>query len=112
MSFIFSAAKKLQTAQDYSHVFKSATKKYHHKYFLVLATVNTKASSRLGLAIAKKHCKKAVDRNQIKRIIRENFRVQVLQGQDIVFISKPGIATQSKAQLHKMTLDLLSRLRD
>lgn len=42
--------------------------------------------ARLGLAIARKHIKKAVGRNRIKRLTRESFRQnqQLLAGFDIV----------------------------
>ena len=32
--------------------------------------------ARLGLVVGKKQLKRAVDRNRVKRIVRENFRLQ------------------------------------
>ena len=51
-------------------------------------------TSRLGLAISKKHCRKATARNRIKRVIRESFRHHQaeLQGLDIVVINQPAAA--------------------
>ncbi len=50
-------------------------------------------TARLGLAIAKKHVRRAVGRNRIKRLARESFRRQqdTLKGLDIVVLAKPGI---------------------
>ncbi|MFL2555778.1 MAG: ribonuclease P protein component [Gammaproteobacteria bacterium] len=46
--------------------------------------------ARLGLAISKKYIKKSVDRNRIKRIVRESFRLQKknLKGIDVVVLLK------------------------
>ena len=101
---------KLPTAAAFQRVFMHQTHKSHQKHLLLLATPSTQPQAQLGLAIAKKHCKKAVDRNRIKRIIRENFRIQNLPAQDIVFISKPGIAHSSNAQLKMMVGNLLATL--
>jgi len=55
-------------------------------YFSVLGQPNQKPFARLGLAIARKHIKKAVGRNRIKRLARESFRQNqhLLAGFDIV----------------------------
>lgn len=42
--------------------------------FTVLASPNGRQTPRLGLAVSKKHLKLAVDRNRVKRLIRESFR--------------------------------------
>ncbi len=49
--------------------------------------------ARLGLAVAKKHVRRAVDRNRIKRLVRESFRQHQpqLKGLDLVVLVKPGI---------------------
>ena len=64
-------------------------------YFAVLGHNNQKAYARLGLAIARKHIKKAVGRNRIKRLVRESFRQhqQLLSGLDIV-VALRGDASQ------------------
>ena len=64
-------------------------------------------SARLGLAVAKKRLKRAVDRNRIKRLIRESFRQQRdrLKGLDIVVLVKPGIEKADNRTL----LDALRR---
>lgn len=48
---------------------------------------------RLGLAIARKAAPRAVDRNRIKRLIRENFRHNQhrLPAVDLVFYGMPGL---------------------
>jgi len=53
------------------------------------------------MAIAKKKAKRAVDRNRIKRIIRESFRENqhLLAGLDIVVLNKPDAASANNRQL-------------
>jgi ribonuclease P protein component len=71
-------------------VFKKATRS-RDKFFTVLCRDNKDEPPRLGLAISKKHCRKATARNRIKRAIRESFRQHQheLTGLDIVVINQP-----------------------
>lgn len=57
---------------------------------LLLAKKNAFNHPRLGLAIAKKHAKLAVERNRIKRQIRESFRLNLHQipAVDIIIFSR------------------------
>lgn len=61
-----------------------------------------RAEARLGLAVAKKHLRRAVARNRIKRLIRESFRHhrQALAGLDLVVLVKPGIDAADNRSLH------------
>lgn len=67
----------------------------------LLARENAEASARLGLAIAKKSVKRAVDRNRIKRQIRESFRHHrdMIGAFDLVVMVRPGIDRLSRAEL-------------
>jgi len=84
---------RLLTAEDYKQVFAQPVRS-SDRYFTVLARFDEKQPlPRLGLAVAKKHVRRAVDRNRIKRLLRESFRThqQQLQGLDFVVLVKPGI---------------------
>ncbi|MCK3655300.1 ribonuclease P protein component [Pasteurellaceae bacterium Macca] len=67
----------------------------------LLARENQAACPRLGLTVAKKHLKRAHDRNRIKRIVRESFRLkqQQLPHFDFVFVAKAGIGKLSNEEL-------------
>jgi len=83
----------LLSAEDYKQVFAQSVRS-SDRYFTVLARYDTKLDrARLGLAVAKKHVRRAVDRNRIKRVLRESFRrhQQRLKGLDLVVLVKPGI---------------------
>lgn len=72
MSFKLEKASKIIKPSEYSAVFKNG-KITRGKYWQVVAR-NTNSSPKLGLAIAKKAHRLAVDRNKFKRIARETFR--------------------------------------
>ncbi|MEO1896102.1 MAG: ribonuclease P protein component [Methylococcales bacterium] len=95
----FRKTDKLNNGPEYARVFSGANRSTD-KLFTVLARKNTILRARLGLAIAKKSVKKAVDRNRIKRIIRESFRQQKdsLNNYDFVVLcrDKAGIANKDE----------------
>jgi len=90
----------LLSAADFAGVFKKPVKSTD-KCFLVLGRANQQDEPRLGLAIAKKHVKLAVDRNRVKRVIRDSFRHhrKLLKGLDLVVLAKAGTADLSNKQL-------------
>jgi len=67
----------------------------------VLSQNSQAAIARLGLAVSKKHLPRAVDRNRIKRLIRESFRQHQSQiaGHNVVVMSLPGLAGRSNRQI-------------
>ncbi len=91
---------RLLDAAAFSRVFKKATRS-RDKWFTVLCRSNDKNIARLGLAISKKHCRKAHCRNRIKRIVRESFRQHqaILAGLDVVVINQPAAAGAGNRQL-------------
>ena len=103
----FGRDKRLIKPADYRRVFNAPLIKAHHKYATVLAVPNGQAHGRLGLVVAKKHAKLAVQRNRIKRLTREFFRKTVhTSSLDCVFLCKPGITNLTNAEL-TTALDVL-----
>ena len=64
---------RITNAKDYAHIFQQGTPS-QGKFWKLIAFPSGQTNSRLGLAISKKMCKRAVDRNLFKRIARETFR--------------------------------------
>ncbi len=60
--------------------------------FSVFAIANNLSHGRLGLAVSKKVSMRALDRNRIKRHVRESFRLCQgnLAGLDIVVMANPA----------------------
>lgn len=107
-NFKFQNKNRLLSPNQYRFVFSNNPDKVFGKYLIILAKKNLLDYARLGLAISKKHVKKAVKRNQIKRVIRESFRhnLNVLKGLDVVVLSKNHIDSLAKDELRK-SLDAL-----
>lgn len=80
---------RLLKAAEFKNVFANPVKSTD-RYFTLLATKNAYAHPRIGLAIAKKVIKRAVDRNTLKRTVRENFRLQqhMITNLDIVVLAR------------------------
>lgn len=83
---------------------------------LFLACRNELPNGRLGLAISKKHLKKAVDRNRIKRLVRVSFQDKQyqLQNLDIVVLLRNNRSTsatneQIKQELEHLWVQLINR---
>lgn len=105
---------RLRKPADYKKVFANPLK-FTDTYFTLLVVVNEYPHSRLGLAIAKKNIRKAVDRNILKRAIRESFRMhqQQLGTLDIVVLARKEALhvplVQLRAALQKQWLKIISR---
>jgi ribonuclease P protein component len=69
----FSRQSRLLKAAEFKSVFQQPIRSGDES-FRILARANGMQHHRLGMAVAKKACAKAVGRNRIKRVIRENFR--------------------------------------
>lgn len=106
----FERHKRLLTAADYSAVFEK-NRCFKDRAFLILVKKRLpqgedftpeNSQPRLGLAVSKKNFKKAVDRNLIKRVIRESFRLHQasLKGFDIVVMSRATTNVSDKSVLH------------
>ena len=103
----FPRTARLLNARDFSAVFKKS-RKYSDQYWTVLVCKNDDLPAKLGLAIAKKRAKRAVDRNTMKRISRECFRHRAahLVGRQLVVMNRDAALHASKKTL-RVALDRL-----
>jgi ribonuclease P protein component len=70
------------------------------RFFTVLARPNSLNIARLGLTISRRAAKRAVDRNRLKRLARESFRMQQqLAPSDYVVMAKPEAAAADRKAL-------------
>lgn len=101
-NYQFQRNKRLLTASDYKKVFLKPNK-VSTPELLFLYTENNQQKSKLGLAVAKKQIPLAVDRNRIKRLVRESFRVNSnnLNSIHVVVMVRKKILDINNAQLHQ-----------
>lgn len=105
----FPRSARLLTGADYSCVFKK-NQRFSDRYWTILVHENPAQASKLGLAIAKKRAKRAVDRNKIKRIARESYRHHRLDmhGLQLVVMNRDAAAAEHVAGLRR-SMDSLCR---
>ncbi len=97
----FDRSRRLTRARDYGKVFADNFR-IGDKYITMLVSPSKGGdSARLGLAIAKKQLRRAVDRNRIKRVIRESFRNQHsdLPAVDVVVMVRRSILELERKEI-------------
>lgn len=109
----FSREKRLLNASQFKVVFDSPDIRLSGRNVLLLARFNQLEHPRLGLVIGKKNIKLAVERNRVKRQMRECFRMQqdLLPDADLVMVARKGLADLSNEQLHADLTRLYQRLQ-
>lgn len=114
----FGKTKRLLNAHDYSAVFDNTEAKAFHNSLLLLGKKNGRNTHRLGLVIAKKNVRQAVQRNRIKRLAREFVRKAPTEttSMDVVLLSRRGLDQLDNAQiaalLQKQWTKLAAKLAD
>ena len=113
-AYAFPKSARLLTPVDYQRVFQSGQFKVSSKTVLVLAIANELGRPRLGLVIGKKNVRLAVQRNRIKRLARESFRLrqQAMPALDIVVLARRGLDKQQNSLLHAELNSLWDKLLD
>jgi ribonuclease P protein component len=97
----FGKAKRLLNAKDYGRVFENPDIRVSNQHLLLLAKISEQPHHRLGLVIAKKHVRLAVQRNRIKRVAREFFRTLPCGAPslDVVLLARQGMSRLDNAEL-------------
>lgn len=98
---------RLLKPAEFKAVFERGAR-LHERGLTVVSAANTLAHARLGLAISKKSLPLAVDRNRLKRRIRDTFRLnqRKLPAVDLVILAKPGSRTLTAPQM-RLSLERL-----
>ncbi|GJM11979.1 MAG: ribonuclease P protein component [Pseudohongiella sp.] len=106
--FSFPKTSRLLNAADYKAVFSNAQFKVSCRQFLLLANRNNRPNARIGLVIAKKNVALAVQRNRIKRQLRNTFRhnSELLGELDLVVLARKDADKLNNEEL-RQTIDSL-----
>ncbi len=89
----FSSKNRLTNTAQFDDVFKKASKTVKTKEFLFLLKNNFIEENRLGIIVGKKDVPLSVERNRLRRLIREGFRT-VLNPRlslDLIVLVRPGV---------------------
>jgi ribonuclease P protein component len=86
----FSPDQRLHTATEFGRVFADPVRS-SDRFFTLLARATSGPHARLGLTISRRAARRAVDRNKLKRLARESFRMNAqLPAWDFVVMAKAG----------------------
>lgn len=107
----FARSARLTEPKQYKRVFSGAARR-GDRYFTVLSVPNEEGRARLGIAVARRTAPRAIDRNRIKRLIRESFRHQqyAMPARDIVVLVKPDARRAGNDELTASLSSLWRRL--
>lgn len=99
-SYTFPRALRLVHAKDYERVFRHPNKVLTREV-TIFARQNRLEHGRLGLVIKRKQIKKAAQRNRVKRVVRESFRLNQyeLVGLDVVVMTNKKTAGLTNEEL-------------
>jgi len=102
ISYKFERESRLLTPGHFQAVFSKPIR-FGSSHITILITPNLDENNRLGLAIAKKRVKLAVQRNRIKRQIRESFRLNQhnLPHIDMVVMVKSGTDKLENSEINR-----------
>src|SRR5690554_325907 len=111
-ALMFPKSHRLLKPSDYSKVFDGVQLKVPHKNFLILATPNNLGHARIGLIFSKKNLRLAVQRNRIKRQVRESFRTQQdLPALDIIVLGRQGLDQLENTAVQSALRDIWHRMK-
>ena len=97
----FTRQYRLLHSREFQRVFSNTQCKSADRLLTLLAAPNDCDHARLGLAISKKRIKTAVERNRLKRLVRDSFRRHrdELENIDIVVIGHTSAADASNQEI-------------
>lgn len=94
----FGSSFRLKNSHEFSAVFDNK-RCNQSNCFKVFHKENYLTNSRLGLVVSKKVLPRSVDRNSLKRVIRESFRKHEMQSNDYVVLPNKKVRNKSSNEL-------------
>jgi ribonuclease P protein component len=95
----FPATKRILDSKDFDAVFKNNQYRVSTPEFLLLAKGNQLEEKRLGMVVSKRITSLSVDRNRLKRSIREVFRKTEIISLDIVVLTRARVNLLKNTEL-------------
>lgn len=119
LPFNLPRSNRLTSKHDFQVVFAKPNK-HVHRCWLALYQSNQRTYARLGIIVNKQRVPHAVDRNRLKRIVRESFRQhkELLKGLDLILLlrstcdtlqDKPALRRDIDTIWHSLTISLPAR---
>lgn len=112
MDLSFKKAERLSRNSDFLNIYRLGAKR-HTKNLIIYSLVDKYSATKAGFVVSKKVRKKAVDRNLIKRRLREIYRhikPALPCNMQIVFIGKTGVMDAPFCELYEEVKTVVSKL--
>lgn len=107
----FSKACRLRHPAEFKQVWQKA-KRCAAQFITIFSCQNTLGHARIGLSFSKKNIRRACDRNRLKRVARETFRLNQnkLGSKDLVVVAYKGAEALSHAEQYQRFSHLWQRI--
>ena len=107
----FPAQKRLRRKSEFDAAYARG-RRFGNGFFAVTASSNDKHGARLGMAVAVRTAGNAVERNRLRRIVRESFRLHQhsLPALDFVVNARPKARGIPGAELHASLAELWTKI--
>lgn len=108
---MLSKAARLRKAKDFKDVFGKGRGARDGRLFLKARVVKDE-NVRFGIVVSKQVAARAVDRNRIKRLLREALKdllPGVKPGHDIVLVTLPGITIEGLQDAKQKVLSIMKK---
>lgn len=108
----FAKESRLLSEKEFTPVFTQADLRVSSRVLLVLGKASDLERARLGIVVGKKQVRGSVQRNRIKRIIREAFRSRKCDfgALDLVILARKGLDALANAEIHAQLDSLFDEL--
>ena len=110
---MLSKENRLKKKKDFEEVFKKG-KGFREDFLFLKIKKNELGVSRIGFVVSKKISRKAVQRNKIKRRLREVMKFylsKIETGFDIVFLAKPGIGEKDFQEIKEIAQKIFKKAK-
>lgn len=110
-SLRFQSQHRLKKSTDFAAVFQQQNKTVA-KYFVVYQRDNDFHCYRLGVVVSKKQAAHAVDRNRLKRLVKEAFRLNQhqIRASDYVVVGRGRAVQASNDEIRRCLSWILSQI--
>lgn len=110
--FSFSPLRRIRQRPDFQRTFRHG-KRLYSPFYILYYRPNNLGRPRVGVISSKRNAKRAVQRNQIKRMVRETFRrcQPELKPVDMVLVAQKKANDATKDELRTCLEELFEQLK-
>lgn len=103
---------RLRKARDFKEVFEKGRGVKEGRLFLKTRAVQNR-DVRIGIVVSKQVAVKAVDRNRIKRLLREalkSYLPSIREGHDVIIVTLPGFAVVNLQDAKAKVISIIKKI--